>query len=108
MSTPTPAPDDILQGVCDDSNVYFWSYFGGSVFLSILIMYCRFRLVTPPKYSGPGNAVDFGRPYGIAILLYHICMWNLAPQVAFFVIFHVAMFLYKGDVCLTRTNSNRS
>lgn len=88
-STPAPTSADLLEGICDANNPYFWAYFGSSVALAMLINYCRYRLTTPPKWRGTGSSTDFGRPFSIAILLFHICMWNLAPQAAYFFLFHV-------------------
>ncbi|CUG43347.1 transmembrane protein, putative, partial [Bodo saltans] len=85
--TPTPA-DSMIDGVCEDSNVYFWGYFIGAVLMAVLVMYCRYRMVTPPTY-GPSSSPDFGLPFHMAILIYNLCLWSLAPQVAMFVVFHV-------------------
>jgi SAM-dependent methyltransferase len=84
----TEAPDDMINGVCDDSNVYFWGYFGGAVLMSVLVIYCRYRMNHPPTHTASSRP-DFGLPFNMAILIYNLCLWSLAPQVTMFVVFHV-------------------
>jgi hypothetical protein len=89
MSTEAPESLGILDGVCTNGNVHFWIYFIGSIAMTLLILYCRHRLVTPPKFHPSRSKADVGLPFDIAILVYNICLWSVAPQVALFLMYHV-------------------
>ncbi|CUG89601.1 transmembrane protein, putative [Bodo saltans] len=79
----------ILDGVCTNGNAHFWMYFIGSISMILLVAYCRHRSTTPPKYVASSSKPDFGLPFDIAILVYNICLWCVAPNVALFVMYHM-------------------
>jgi hypothetical protein len=89
MSTEAPESLGILDGVCTNGNAHFWIYFIGSIAMTLLILYCRHRLVTPPTFHPSRSKADVGLPFDLAMLVYHICLWCIAPQVTLFLMYHV-------------------